>query len=121
MGGAQPARGEENWRRGNRNKGMGMVVVGRAAGSVILNQGLLNQWHTFCSVSQGGKQDANCSSCFLPHKVPFPPFKDRFRKKSNRTSLLIEKRLIIGKSYFNLKSSISNDLKTRGGLGRQKA
>lgn len=47
--------GEENWRQEKRSKGIVVGVVGtsgRAAGSVILNQGLFNKWHTFCSLSQ---------------------------------------------------------------------
>lgn len=47
--------GEENWRQGKRSKGIVTVVVGtsgRAAGSVILNQGLVNKRPIFCSVSR---------------------------------------------------------------------
>lgn len=47
--------GEENWRQGKRSKGIVTVVVGtsgRAAGSAILNQGLVNKRHIFCSVSR---------------------------------------------------------------------
>ena len=46
LGGTGPRPGEENWRGGgarNRSNVIGMVVVGRAAGSVIPNQDLLNK------------------------------------------------------------------------------